>query len=303
MPRKISMVTKKQWLAEYDEGKPQISIANEHKRDVRTIKKGIEDARRERDITFARAELLKEALRKHNSDLMSLLEQLMIVLQPLPMSQSIPWQKFDEGSLTFSGGKAQYEIEFYPKVMNVTLDIESETRWQLLLEHLRHDPLPKALNTWRKTLSSHIEARMNVKQELAKLLKSKTGYQLENKFMGDRCILASAVDNLFFYSFINLPRLADIDSLVNNIVADSNTGQVKYGEGTTLAMARGEEEICKNKIIVALKELRETETMGTLISTYETHRASTGKASKAVEEICMMGLIPGQCRICQRLGM
>lgn len=91
MPRKVSMVTKKQWLTEYDEGKTQISIANEHKRDVRTIKKGIEDARRERDITFARAELLKEALRKHNSDLMSLLEQLMIVLQPLPMSQSIPW--------------------------------------------------------------------------------------------------------------------------------------------------------------------------------------------------------------------
>ena len=303
MSRKISMVEKRVWLKEYDEGKSQIVIATKHKRDVRTIKKGIEDARRERDITFARADLLKEALRKHNADLMSLLEQLTIVLQPLPASQAIPWQKFDEGSLTFPGGKAQCEIGPDARVWNVTLDIEPETRWQLLLEHLKHDPLPKALNAWKKTLSSHIEARMNLKRELVELLKSTTGYQLENEPVGDRCILASAVDHLFFYSFINLPHLVDIDSLVNNIVADSDTGQVKYGEGTTLAVARGEEEYCKNNIIGALKELRKTKATGTLISTCEIHRISTDKAGKAVEEICMMGLVPGQCRICRRLGM
>jgi len=303
MSRKISMVTKKQWLKEYDEGKPQISIATKCKRDVRTIKKGIEEAKRERDVSFARADLLKEALRKHNSDLMSLLEQLTIVLQPLPASQAIPWRKFDEGSLTFPGGKAQYEIGPDTRVWNVTLDIEPETRWQLLLEHLKHDPLPKALNAWRKTLSSHIEAQMNLKQKLAELLKSKTGYQLENKLVGDRCLLASAVDHLFFYSFINLPYPVNIARLVNNIAADSDTGQVKYGEGTTLAVARGEEENCKNNIIDALKELRKTKAIGTLISTCEMHRTSTDKASKAVEEICMMGLVPGQCRICRRLGM
>jgi len=52
MSRKIPMVTKKQWLKEYEEGKSQSAIATKYRRDIRTIKKGIEEARRERDITF-----------------------------------------------------------------------------------------------------------------------------------------------------------------------------------------------------------------------------------------------------------
>lgn len=303
MPGKISMVTKKQWLKEYDEGKSQIDIATRYKRDVRTIKKGIAEAKRERDITFARADLLKEALRKHNADLMSLLEQLAIMLQPIPASQAIPWREFDAGSLAFPGGRAQYETWPDPKVWNVTLGIEAEARWPLLLEHLKRDPLTKALNAWKRTLSSHIEARVNLKQELAELLKSKTGYQLENEPAGDRCLIASAVDYLFRYLLMDLPHPVDIARLANNIATDSDTGQVRYGEGTTLALARGEEEDCKNNIIDALKELSTTEEMGTLITTCERHRTSSDKASKAVEEIRMMRLVPGQCRICRRLGM
>ncbi len=303
MSKKISMVEKRVWLKEYDEGKSQISIATKYKRDVRTIKKGIEEAKRERDATFARADLLKEALRKHNADLMSLLEQLTIVFQPLPISQAIPWRKFDEGSLIFPGGKAQYEIELDARVWNVILDIETETRWQLLLEHLKHDPLPKALNAWKKTLSSHIESRMKLKQKLAELLRSKTGYQLENKIVGNRCLLTSAVDHLFDYLLIYLPHPDGINRLVNNIVADNDTGEVKYGEGTTLAIARSEEEDCKNSIISALKELQKTKATDTLLTTCEIHRRSSDKASKAIEEIRMMGLVPGQCRICRRLGM
>jgi len=303
MSRKISMVTKRQWLKEYEEGKPEIAIATRYKRDVRTIKKGIEEARRERDITFARADLLKEALRKHNADLMNLLEQLAGVLQPLPTSQAIPWQESDTWPLTFPGGEAQYETWPDVRVSNVTLDIEPEARWQLLLEHLKHDPLPKTLRDWKRTLSSHIEARVSLKQELAELLESKTGYQLENKPAGDRCLFTSAVDHLFDYLLMGLPHSIDIARMVNNIAADSNTGQVKYGEGTTLALAPGEEEDCKNNIIDALKELSTKEAMGTVITTYEMHRTSSDKASKAVEEIRMMGLVPGQCRICRRLGM
>lgn len=303
MSRKVSMVTKKQWLKEYDEGKPQLAIATKYKRDVRTIKKGIEEARRERDITFARADLLKEALHKHNADLMSLLEQLLLVLQHLPASQAIPWGESDAVSLTFPGGRAQYETLPYPEVGNIALDIESEVQWQLLLEHLKHDPLTKALRDWKRTLSSHIEARMNLKHKMAELLKGKTGYQLENKPPGDRCLLASGVDNLFSYLLMDLPHPVHIARLADNITADSDTGQVKYGEGTTLAFARGEEEDCKNNIIDALKKLSTTEAMTTLTTTYETHRTSNDKASKAVEEIRMMGLVPGQCRICRRLGM
>jgi len=91
--------------------------------------------------------------------------------------------------------------------------------------------------------------------------------------------------------------------VVDNIGADIDTGQVKYGEGTTLALAPGKEEDCKDNIIDALKELSKTEEIDTVINTYEEHKTSIDRASRAVDEIRMMGLVPGQCRICRRLGM
>jgi len=303
MPRKFSITKKREWLEAYERGTPEAAIAGTDRCDVRTIKKGINEARRERDVSLARADLLKEALHKHNADLMSLLNQLANVLQSIPVPEAIPWGESDVGSLTFPGGKAQYETWPEIKVWNVTLDIEAEARWQLLLEHLKRDPLSKALSTWKKTFSSHIEAQMNLKQGLAELLESKTGYQLENKPAGDHYLFSSAVDSLFSYFIrMDLPHPVDI-AMVNNIVANGNTGKVKYGQGTTLALAPGKEEDCKNDIIDALKELSTKEAIDTAITAYKIHRTSSDKASKAVEEIRMMGLVPGQCRICRRLGI
>ncbi|MBA7695808.1 hypothetical protein ES703_104447 [subsurface metagenome] len=102
---------------------------------------------------------------------------------------------------------------------------------------------------------------------------------------------------------MDLPHPVDIARLINNVAAYRDIGQARYGEGITLALAHGKEEDCKNNIIDTLKKLPTTEAMGTLITTCEMHRTSIDKASKAIEEIRMMGLVPGQCRICRRLGM
>lgn len=303
MPRIIiSKVEKRQWMEEYDGGKLQGEMAKDFKRDIRTIKKGIEEARRERDIKFARIELLKEALRKHNTDMLTLMEQLAVVFQPLPSNQPIPWRNFDVGTLPFPGGEVQYEIGTVTAVSGVALDIEANVRWKLLKEHLKCDPLTNALNIWRKTLPYHMLARVELKRKLVALLKSKTGYKVEDESASDRCLLVSGVDHLFRYLLTNLPNPVAIDKIANSIAVDSDMCQVKYGAGTTLACARGEEEGCRNNILEVLKELSTKEAMGTVISTYEAHRASIDKASKAIKEIRMMGFIPGQCRICRRLG-
>ncbi|MCD6599535.1 MAG: hypothetical protein J7L19_03075 [Dehalococcoidia bacterium] len=303
MAKKTSMVMKRQWLNEYDKGKPQIDIATKYKRDVRTIKKGIADARRERDISLAHAELLKETLQKHNTGLINLVEKLVVVLQPLPASQAIPWGETDIGLLTFPGGRARYQNWPDPEVSEVTLDIEAEAQWQLLMEHLKRDPLSRALQVWKRTLSSHIEERVNLKQKLAELLQNKTGYEFRDGAVGDHCLFLPAVDHLSHYLLMSLPLPFDIAGMEESISADSDTGQVKYGQGTTLAFALGEEENCRTNIIAALKELSTTQIKNTLMRSYEAHIASTTKTRRAAEEICMMGLIPGQCRICRRLGM
>ncbi len=65
MPKKISIQEKRDWLVEYENGKPIKDIAGDAKRDTRTINGALDDARRDRDARFARAELMKDALYKH----------------------------------------------------------------------------------------------------------------------------------------------------------------------------------------------------------------------------------------------
>ena len=76
MPKKISIIDKREWLRLDEEGKSEAWIAKEKKRNIRTIKKGIEDARRERDAQLARSELLRGALRNHQDHMLALINEL-----------------------------------------------------------------------------------------------------------------------------------------------------------------------------------------------------------------------------------
>jgi len=59
MPKKIPIVDKRGWLQDYEQGKSEAAIASQNHRDLRIIKKGIAEARRERVVNLARADLVK----------------------------------------------------------------------------------------------------------------------------------------------------------------------------------------------------------------------------------------------------
>jgi hypothetical protein len=48
MPKKFSVTDKNKWLEEYENGKPEASIASGSSCDLRTVRRGIEEARRQR---------------------------------------------------------------------------------------------------------------------------------------------------------------------------------------------------------------------------------------------------------------
>ena len=63
MPKKIPMTEKRQWLEDFDAGEPAASIAKKNGKALKVIKRGIDEARAERDGAAARAEL-RAALRR-----------------------------------------------------------------------------------------------------------------------------------------------------------------------------------------------------------------------------------------------
>ncbi len=91
MPRKISIVKKRKWLEQFEDGKQIVSIAKKNNKDTRTINKGIEDARRERDATLALAGMLEKALKNHHENLLANVRDTMPYLTPAPFNLDIPF--------------------------------------------------------------------------------------------------------------------------------------------------------------------------------------------------------------------
>ena len=304
MPKKYPILKKREWLQNYEEGKSEVFIARSNHCDIRTVKKGIEEVRRERDAHLARADLIKESLRNHNQRLLSLIRELIPALIPLPSNQLIPWSDNpNTGLVTFTGGSARYQTHPQPKVLSITLDVETKADWEYLQEHLKRDHFGLMLNQWKKTLVSHFEARMVIKRKLTELLKVKTDYQLRSRPVDVPCLYTSSADILLQPTIEWLLEATGTRDPAENIDIDPESDEIRYNHGTAVAYAPGTLKSCRDNIISALNELKTSPEAKGVVITYKPNADSAVKARHSAEEIDMMGLIPGQCRICQRLGI
>lgn len=86
------------------------------------------------------------------------------------------------------------------------------------------------------------------------------------------------------------------------IITDPHRGEVTHGRGLALAHAPGKEEECRGAIIAAVAELLRSDEWRSVLETFRRIKGSATKARQAAEEIRLLGLLPGRCRICSRLG-
>jgi hypothetical protein len=300
MPKKFSIINKREWLKAYEDGTPEATIAK-NKCDIRTVQKGIEEARLEQDSRTARADLIKEALRKHNESLLATIDDVMSVLIPMPARQHVPGGS-SSGSLPINGGKAQYELWPEPRVFSVTLDAEDRPEWDLLWQHIKRDRLRDTLTQWKKTLTSHLQARMVLRQRLESLLRQKTGYEFAEKPASGAYLDTDGVSFLLEKLLDRISEPVTVSDFENMIVADPRRGEVTYGRGLALAHAPGKEEECREAIIAAIAELLRSDEWISVLETFRRIKESATKARQAAEEIRLLGLLPGRCRICSRLG-
>ena len=316
MPKKIPIVEKRRWLQDYEQGKSEAAIASQNHRDLRIIKKGIEEARRERVVNMARADLVKEAIRNHNEKLLSIVQEILPVLKPPASTQKVPWRRqISTSSIPINGGKAEYEYCEQPKVFTIVLDVESKADWRFFEEHVKYEGLWKLLNQWKKILASHLEARMVLKRSLEKLLEddgkgpeaselAKRGkYVLTDEPVDSAFIYSHSVDFLFQMATQRLLELADTGDFEDSIIADSDSGDVRCG-GTILAHAPGAGQEYRDHLINAISNLmHKHEEVNSVSKTYKIVEELAVKVRKSAEEISSMGLVPGQCKICRRLGV
>ena len=302
MPKKIPLAEMRDWLEAHERGKSIPSIARDARRDVRTVKRGIEQARRDREGQIARSGLLKEALKKHQDSLLGIIDTILSALvMPDPSLELRDGRGKNPQPIPIPGGTASYVGE---RKWIVSLHVETNTAWELLQEHLRRDSVWSAFDGWKKMLATHLEDRRVLKSKAATLLEEKTGYGLVDKLDNDPAILYSAVDLFYRVELNKALGIPDETNLEERIIADIAAGEIRHGSmGSILAKAPGAEEECKAGILEAFRELQESFEFSRVKETYEMLEGVTAKARRAVEEISLLGLVPGQCRVCRRLGI
>jgi hypothetical protein len=208
------------------------------------------------------------------------------------------------------GGKIEFETSPFLTTKGIKLEIERKLEWELLNEHLRStDPLKKTFSSWKKSLASHIQARIDFKRKLAAALIRETGLKIlerpsvELKDINSEApfIDPYAVDVLtqeLLSRLINPHEAIDFPDIIT--IADD--GRIRYSNAPLMAYTPQYPDKCKAGILRVIYQRDISHDMG-LIDTYRTMEEATGKAKRAVQELLLLGLVPGRCRICRRLGM
>jgi len=300
MPKKFDDSQKKQWLKFYEQGKSEKWIANRAGCDVRTVKNAINEVRLKRDVVVARMELVKDALRKHQDGLLEELDRIMSYLVIPPKDFLVlSWYRGENSIFNDAGEQIKLESR------------EDSAMRRLLKEHLRQDKLWRLLRQWEKAKADHLAARVAFQRKTATVLQDKTSYKLIDSggtppFMysdtAGRLIYEAAID-MAFAAPDERAQESVIRKMETAISVNTNNGDVLFEKRLTLAVAPGSEEATKQHLLDALKDLGKSPEVKAMVETYQALEQITTKARQVVEDIRLLGLVPGQCEICRRLGM
>ena len=298
MPKKISPKQMREWLDWYDSGRSVISIAKEVNRDTRTVKRGIEQARRERDARGVRSELLKSALRNHQDNLLEMVKGVLSALEVPASGLEIGGEQGeDPAPLNLSASVASFVPD---KGWMVKLNVEDEPHWELLQEHTKRDPMWAALHSWKEALAAHLEARLALKRKAVTLLQKKTRLRLNRS---EAFHLEPFAVALLYQGVLDQALgIRDWTEPEKDIVALVR-GEVSCRNSPLARVAEGAEQKCKKSILDALQGLGTSIETRNVAATQKKVQEAAAKARKAVEEITLLGLVPGQCRVCRRLGL
>jgi hypothetical protein len=298
MPKKFLDTDKRKWLELYDSGKTEKWIARElAKCDLRTVKRGIEEARRKQDVVIARRELVKDALRKHQDSLLEELDKILSAISlPTQDYVALPWHR--------GGDVILVESETDVSALATAERSEGGAMRRLLKEHLKNDRLWKVLAQWEKTYTAHLTARTILQRKVVVVIQEKTGCRLVERSDAPRPFLYSyTTGDLFFRAVLQhaFGNHKSID-LENDITVNTANGDIRY-RNLVLGEAPGNEEKIKVNLIEAFRELKESSEAISVVDTYKTLEETAIRVRQVIEQIRLLGLIPGQCEICRRLGI
>jgi hypothetical protein len=290
MVKKYSIVNKRQWLEEFEKGYSESQIASKNHCDVRTLKKGVEEAQHEREARSARIELLKNALLEHQEKLKNKLKEISSLITLPPTDWAV--------------------LEWYRNRHSILKEGDSENRnepliqedliYELLKEHLKHDVLWKTLTAWKQAYSTQRDTRIELQRKIVAILESATGLPMADKSGNQGPFLYSYVaGGLFYRKTLRWAFGTDkTTNWLNDIVVED--GEVRF-QGSVIAVAPGKEKECREALVESFKEMQDLPESIRVVNTYKSIEEAVARAGRAIEEVLILGMVTGRCRVCRKL--
>ena len=304
MPKTYSMAKKNEWLKRYEEGALEAEIARECKSDLRTIRKGIEQARRQKEAAAARTQLLVNSFTQHQADLIKVVDSLAhsMIFPGADVDLRLNEDGFPEKVLV-DGSRAVFQGGDRWKIV---LSEEESPLYELLKDHLKRDPIWKRIETWKTALAAHLQARVALKRKARDLLEEGTGFKLvaDNKVGSRKSFVYTLAVDFFYRIVLDQALRAKRPVDLTKRIRVTSAGYVEYGHGNpVLAYAPREPEKTKESILKAFRQLSKSPEVDRIRSTRTELQVASTEAGRVLQEITLLRMVPGQCRVCRRLGM
>ncbi len=273
----------------FEQGQTEVQIARKTGHDPRTIVKGIEEASKERRLASTEAEMLRNALFKHQDQLTGLLKNIMEMLVLPPYDLKL--REESKGILApipLTGAI----LKHIPKEQMV-LDIydEEKLEWELLKEHLKQDKLWGYIKQWHDAILDHMWARWQFK------------LTIQSEFVNNADLISpNSEDEKRFETATS--ELVDLffDVVTQRILGIRNETDV--GKAIDFKMSGfNDKEVSRQKLVAIFDSLPGTKEANRVKSTFVALADITKLAKKQTNEIMLLNMITGKCRVCRRLGL
>ena len=300
MSKKIIIRYKKKWLEMFEAGRTEAQIARVLKRDPRTIARGIEEAIKARRITNIDDDMIRKALFDHQAQLRDILKEFASILVMPPNNLELREEK--DGNLAdvpISGGLVKTISEGQ---MILEIEVEKKLEWELLQEHLKQDRIWEYLKQWRSASLDYVMAKWQFKKAIKKLMeneslefKQKRTDKETDYFLPE---LVELFNEVAVRKVLNIP---DGTNLETTTVAGED-GFIRHCQGgTELAHCKNTAK-CRDKIVAVFISLPQTPEASEVKCTYGTLAEVTKAAKREIDELLLLNLVTGKCRVCRRLG-
>ena len=304
MPRTYLPHQKIRWLDLFESGKTEKWIANYTKCDYRTVKKGIEEARRDRYAIAAQVELVKDALRGHKDQLLMVLDEMRLMMAMPADNLEIRTER-NGGMSPISLTRARVRADSSGGLL---LDVPAEetVAWELIQQHLKGDKVWRSYKEWKEAVLTHIQAKVDLKSAVARFIKDKTDLGIRDKVsQGDETGSVYPETVQLFYEVATYRSLGRIDgtNLEGRMVA-SPDGYVRNGVGgTSLAYAPLGADECRKELLQALESLYRSSEVERVGTSHSRLQEVIDRTRRIIDEIALLHMLPGSCRVCRRLGI